>query len=68
MTVADGTMGDERLDEARRSLNESQAAAAADAPLLELADRVILDMRQERMTNNWARRVQVAFQATRGTA
>lgn len=66
--MADGTMDDGRLEESRRALTESRAAQAADEPLLSMADQVIQDMRGQLAENNWAHRVSLAFQATRGAA
>jgi len=53
---------------AQRALAESEAASAADQPLLQLAGRLAEEQRQERRVNHWAARVAAAWQAQRGAA
>lgn len=65
MDHTDATM-DMKLEQARRELAASEAAAAADGALIGAVDRVLDDLRGERAVNTWRDRVAAAFQASRG--
>lgn len=50
------------LDRNRRELIRSEAAKAADRPLIEMVDGMLGRLHNELVENNWSRRIRQAWQ------